>query len=62
MRILYPSEIPPSVNSLKGSSSVLVVLPKASFSKRKQVAGFLAGSLSLKKFRIIPEDELKAGT
>ena len=61
MRILYPSEIPPSVNSLKGSSSVLVVLPKASFSKRKQVAGFLAGSLSLKKFRIIPEDELKAG-
>jgi hypothetical protein len=61
MRILHPSEIPPSVNSLKGSSSVLVVLPKASFSKGKQVAGSLAESLSLKKFRIIPEDELKTG-
>jgi hypothetical protein len=59
MRILYPSEIPLSVNSLKGSSSVLLVLPKASFSRSKEMAGFLAESLSLKKFRILSEDELK---
>jgi aminopeptidase N len=59
MRVLYPSEIPPSVNSLKGSPSVLLVLPKASFLQSKKIAGFLAESLSLKKFRILSEDELK---
>lgn len=59
MRILYPSEIPPSVNSLKGSSSVLLVLPKTAFSQSKKIAGLLAESLSLKKFRILSEDELK---
>jgi hypothetical protein len=59
MRLLYPSEIPPSVNSLKGSSSVLLVLPRASFSRSKEMAGFLAESLSLKKFKILSEDELK---
>lgn len=59
MRILYPSEIPPSVNSLKGSSSVLLVLPKASSAQSKEVAGFLAESLGLKKFKILSEDELK---
>jgi len=59
MRILYPSEIPPSVNSLKGSSSVLLVLPRASFSRSKEMAGFLAESLNLKKFSILSEDELK---
>lgn len=59
MRILYPSEIPPSVNSLKGSSSVLLVLPKASFSQSKEVARIFAESLSLRKYRILSEDELK---
>jgi hypothetical protein len=59
MRILYPSEIPPSVNSLKGSSSVLLVLPRASSAQSKEVAGFLAESLGLKKFKILSEDELK---
>jgi hypothetical protein len=59
MRILYPSEIPPSVNSLKGSSSILLVLPKASLAQSKEVAGFLAQSLGLKKFKILSEDELK---
>jgi hypothetical protein len=59
MRVLYPSEIPPSVNSLKGSSSVLLVLPKASLPQSKEVAGFLAESLGLKKFKILSEDELK---
>ena len=59
MRILYPSEIPPSVNSLKGSSSVLLVLPKASLAQSKEVAGFLAESLGLKKFKILSEEELK---
>ena len=59
MRILHPSEIPPSVNSLKGSSSVLLVLPKTAFSQSKEIANLLAESLSLKKFRILSEDELK---
>jgi hypothetical protein len=59
MRLLYPSEIPPSVNSIKGSSSVLLVLPKASLFQSKEIAGLLAESLSLKKFRILSEDELK---
>jgi hypothetical protein len=59
MRILSPSEIPPSVNSLKGSSSVLLVLPKASFPQDKKVAIFLAESLGLKKFKALSDDELK---
>jgi len=59
MRILYPSEIPPSVNSLKGSSSVLLVLSKPSLPRSKEIAGFLAESLGLKKFRILSENELK---
>jgi hypothetical protein len=59
MRILYPSETPPSVNSLKGSSSVLLVLPKTAFSQGKEIAGVLAESLGLKKFRILSDDELK---
>jgi len=54
-----PSEIPPSVNSLKGSSSVLLVLAKTSLSQSKEIAGLLAESLSLKKFRILSEDGLK---
>jgi Peptidase family M1 domain len=58
MRILYPSEIPPSVNSLKGSSSVLLVLPKTAFAQSKEIAGFLAESLGLKRFKILSEDEL----
>jgi hypothetical protein len=59
MRILFPSEIPPSGNSLKGSSSILLVLPKASLPQSKELAGFLAESLGLKKFKILSEDELK---
>ena len=59
MRILYPSEIPPSVNSLKGSSSVLLVLPKTSFSQQQRDCRVLVESLGLKKFKILSEDELK---
>jgi len=59
LRILYPSEIPPSVNSLKGSSSVLLVLPKASLARSREIAGFLAESLGLKNFKILSENELK---
>jgi len=59
MRILSPSEIPPSVNSLKASSSVLLVLPKTSFSQHKETARVLVESLGLKKFKILSEDELE---
>jgi hypothetical protein len=58
MRILSPSEIPPSINSLKGSASVLLVLPRASGSRVKELARFLADSLGLEKFRILSEDGL----
>jgi hypothetical protein len=59
MRVLFPLEIPPSVNSLKGSPSVLLVLPKTSFSLHKETARVLVESLGLKKFKIISEEELK---
>jgi hypothetical protein len=58
MRVLYPSEIPPCVNSLKGSPSVLLVLPRTVSPQREQIAALLAQSLGLKKSRILPEDEL----
>jgi len=61
MRILYLSEIPPSVNSLKGSLSVLLALPKTSLSQHKETARILVESLGLKKFRIVAQDELKQG-
>ncbi len=60
MRTLSPAEIPPSVNSLKGSSSVLLVVQKASDSKSKEVAGILAEFLGFKKSRILSEDQLNA--
>ena len=59
MRILYTSEIPPSVNSIKGSSSILLVLPKTSFFQSKETVRILVESLGLKNFKHILEDDLK---
>lgn len=57
-RKLYPSEIPPQVNSLKGSSSVLVVLSKGVSLKTKKTARLLVASLGLRQVRIISEKRL----
>ncbi|MFW6332473.1 MAG: M1 family metallopeptidase [Thermodesulfobacteriota bacterium] len=57
-RRLYPSEIPPSVNSLKGAESVLVVLTKNSSSESAETADLLIRSLGLDRARIIREDAL----
>jgi hypothetical protein len=60
-RSLYPQEIPPSINSLKGSSSVLVVLAKHAWPGIEEVAETLTLSLGLRRFQIFPEDQLKEG-
>ncbi len=57
-RRLYPSEIPPSVNSLKGSESVLVVLTKNSAPESAETADLLIRSLGLDRARIVNEDAL----
>jgi hypothetical protein len=57
-RRLYPSEIPPAVNSLKSSSSVLTVLAGPSDPALEKAARTLALSLGLKKNEVITEKEL----
>ncbi|MFC1828553.1 M1 family metallopeptidase, partial [Thermodesulfobacteriota bacterium] len=57
-RMLYPSEIPSQVNSLKGSSSVLVVLAKGVSLKTKNTARLLVASLGLRQVRFISEKSL----
>ena len=58
-RRLYPSEIPPSVNSLKGSESVLVVLTKNGTPESAEAADLLIRSLGLNRARIVNEDALR---
>jgi hypothetical protein len=53
-RYLDPGEIPPSVNSLKGSPSVAIVLrPSGSSREMKNLAQNLALTLGLKSYRIV---------
>jgi len=54
-RRLAPSEIPPSVNSIKGSSSVLVVLADSLDNGSRRAARTLALSLGLKNVRMARE-------
>ena len=56
-RNLHPAEIPPSINALKGTESVLVVVADSAGSGLKQAADTLVASLGLKKARIVPESE-----
>jgi hypothetical protein len=60
-RTLYPQEIPPSINSIKGSPSVLIVLAKHAWPGIEEVAETLTLSLGLRKFQIVPENQLKEG-
>jgi len=61
-RHLYPSEIPPSINSVKGSSSVVVVLAKRSWPSVEDAVRTLTLSLGLKNFKILSDDQLQAET
>ena len=58
-RRLYPQEIPPSINAIKASSSVLIVIAKQFWPGAEEAAQTLALSLGLRRFQIVPEDQLK---
>jgi hypothetical protein len=57
-RTLAPSEIPPAINALKGSSAVTVVLSQSAWPGMEGVAKLLAESLGLASYRILPEANL----
>ncbi len=61
-RRLDPSEIPPSINSLKGSSSVRVVVTDDFESGAREVVNILKVSLGFKKLEIVPENKTKDRT
>ena len=58
-RYLAPEEIPPSVNCLKGSSAVTVVLAEPGWEGMERVAMILSRSLGLENTRIVPEARLE---
>jgi hypothetical protein len=57
-RRLAPSEIPPTINSLKGSSAVLIVVARAPGEKGRRLAGILAESLGLNTRAPVAEEDL----
>jgi hypothetical protein len=57
-RRLSPSEIPPAVNALKSSPSVMTVLSEKLDPELKKAAGILALSLGLKHNEFVTESEL----
>jgi hypothetical protein len=57
-RFLHPSEIPPAVNSIKGSESLLILVSGSWKDQGKEVGELLARSLGVKSYRIIAEESL----
>jgi peptidase M1-like protein len=57
-RRLFPSEIPKSVNSIKGAESVLMVITEQAGNNAREIAGLLAQSFGLQKAGWISESEL----
>jgi hypothetical protein len=57
-RRLYPSEIPPAVNAIKASASVVTVLSESLGPEFKKTAATLVHSLGLKHNAFITENEL----
>ncbi|CAB5137733.1 hypothetical protein D3OALGB2SA_4040 [Olavius algarvensis associated proteobacterium Delta 3] len=57
-RKLFPSEIPESVNSIKGADTVLMVLTGQAGADAKDIAGLLVRSFGLKNAGWISETEL----
>jgi hypothetical protein len=54
-RRLYPPEIPPTVNSIKGSDALLVLMANDSSSEMDAAMKTLLRSLGVKDYRILPE-------
>jgi len=59
-RRLYPSEIPPSVNTLKGSASILLVVPETLDAGIRDAAQLLVRALGLDSVEEVTEDRLTA--
>ncbi len=57
-RRLYSQEIPPSINAIKASPSVLIVVTKQAGSGAEEAAKTLPLSLGLRRFQIVREDQL----
>jgi aminopeptidase N len=57
-RRLYPQELPPSINAIKASPSVLIVITKQAGAGAEETARTLTLSLGLRRFQIVPEDQL----
>jgi aminopeptidase N len=58
LRRLDPSEIPPTVNALKSSSSTLLVVCETAAGRGQQVAETLAGALGLGNYTILAEAQV----
>jgi len=58
MRRLFPSEVPHSVNALKSSPSVAVVVPEKLDTDTERAARTLVLSLGLKNYEFVTEDRL----
>jgi len=59
-RRLHPSEIPPSVNSVKSSGALLIILSGPWKEHGKRVGMTLARSLGLRNYRIMEEENLSS--
>jgi hypothetical protein len=57
-RRLYPSEIPPSINTIKSAPSVLVILAADLADGIKKAADTLLLSLGVENYRVVAEDRL----
>jgi hypothetical protein len=59
-RRLYPSEIPPSINTIKSASSLVVITAADLAGDLKKAADTLLPSLGVKNYRVVAEDRLDA--
>jgi len=57
-RRLYPSEIPPSINTIKSASSVVVILAADLADGVKKAVDTLLLSLGVENYRVVAEDRL----
>lgn len=59
-RYLYPPEIPPSINAIKGSRGILVVIAEHAWPGVEETVRTLTLSLGLRDFKSLPEKALDA--
>ena len=59
MRLLYAAEIPPTVNNIKGSAAVRIVLSNRLPAAFQKSAETLALSLGLKNYQVMPERDAR---